>query len=475
MTSRERVPTGIDGLDLILGGGVLRGHCVLVEGTPGSGKTTFGLQFIHGGILRHGEAGLVVTFEQSPEQIYRDAANFGWDIPALEAENRVRVVCTSPEVLRDQLRRPEGLLDGWIRDLGVRRMLIDGFSQLEVLAGENLAEQRALFLGLLNALKQRGLTVFVTREASEGEAEGGSFAGFISDAVVRVTNIAERWGERRSRYVEVLKTRGQEHVSGRHAFRFGPDGIRVFPILAPPEAANPPAEDLAPTGVSGLDHLLGGGAPRPASILVSGETGTGKTILGLQFLREGARRGEPGLLFLYQETPAQVARVAASFGWDLARLAAEGRLRTVYAPFAGLSLSEHLWSVAAAAREVGARRIVFDSLSAMLHEVSAQPTLARERTDHLIRLTKAAGATALFIAEVPAGSAQISTYGVEESLVDAVVLLRATREGARRRRGIEVHKMRGAGHVMGEHRIRITPAGIKVFYRPTRGEERDEP
>lgn len=475
MTSRERMPTGIEGLDLILGGGVLRGHAVLVEGAPGTGKTTFGLQFIYQGILQHGEAGLVVTFEESPEQIYHDAANFGWNLPALEAENRLRVVCTSPEVLRDQLRQADGLLDGWIRDLNVRRMFIDGLSQFEALAGRSDMEQRALTVGLLNAVKQRGLTLFLTREAAEGEAEGSSFAAFVADAVIRVTNVPERWGGRRARYVEVLKTRGQAHVSGRHAFHFGEQGIVVFPILPLPEEESIPSDELVPTGVAGLDALLGGGMPRPSTLLVSGETGTGKTILGLQFLQEGARRGEPGILFLYQETPAQVARTAASFGWNLERLQADGHLGIFYSPFTHLSLSEHFWAIRSVACRRKARRIVFDSLSAMLHEVSDRPALVRERTDYLVRLTRAAGAVALFIAEVPAGSTQISSHGVEESLMDAVVLLQAIHEGGRCRRGIEVHKVRGANHVMGKHRMRITPAGIRVFYRPIKGGVPDEP
>ncbi len=470
----EKIPTGIEGLDLILMGGILQGQAVLIEGTPGSGKTTFGLQFIQEGILRCGEAGLVVTFEQFPAQIYRDAANFGWDLPALEAQNKLRVVCTSPDVLRDQLQHPEGLIDEWIQEMGVRRMLIDSMSHFEVLSGD-AAERRSLVMSLLNALKQRGLTVIATREVPTEEDPQLSFENYIVDAVIRVANVSERGTARRQRYVEVLKTRGQDHISGRHYFRFGPEGIEVFPSQVVPEGMEDRVGDrLVPTGVAGLDHLLGGGVPEPASVLLSGETGTGKTILGLQFLQHGAEHGEPGILFLYQESQAQVERVGASFGWDLARLLREGKIRVVNAPFTGLSLSEHLWTVRAEIEDMGAKRVVFDSLSAMLHEVTDRPHLAKERTDQIVRLTKGLGATAMLISEVPAGSGRVSTFGIEESLVDAVVLLRTMKEGARRKRGIEVFKARGTNHVMGEHRMRITPAGIKVFYRPARGVEHDD-
>ncbi|MDH7568911.1 MAG: ATPase domain-containing protein [Armatimonadota bacterium] len=465
----EKIPTGIEGLDLILLGGIVRGHSLLIEGTPGSGKTTFGIQFIHEGIVRFGEPGLIVTFEQFPVQVYRDAANFGWDLRALEVENKLRVVCTSPDVLRDQLQRSESLVDEWIRELGARRILIDSISHLEVLC-EQANTRRTLAASLLNALKHRDLTVFVTREAAAEDRYDVSFEDYVVDAVLRVANVPERVGARRSRSVEVLKTRGQDHLPGRHFFRFGPRGIEVFPLRAPLDSSEPdPNGPPLTTGVPGLDHLLAGGMPRGSSLLLSGETGTGKSILGLQFLNAGAQRDEPGLLFLYQEPRAQVERVAASFGWDLARLQAEGKLRIVSTPFAGLSLAEHFWTIRSEIRQVGARRVVFDSLSAMLHEVSDQPYLAKEHTDYLVRMTRALGASAILIAEVPAGSQRVSTYGVEEALVDAVVLLRATRDGARRRRAVEVYKARGLNHVMGEHRMRITPEGIKVFYRPAVG------
>jgi len=358
--------------------------------------------------------------------------------------------------------------------MGARRILIDSLSHFEALQGDP-AERRTLAVSLLNALKQRGLTIVATKEAPAEDDYGLSFEEYVVDAVIRVTNATDGETARRQRFVEVLKSRGQEHVSGRHYFRFGPEGVEVFPLQVVQNGAdNADEASVVPTGVEGLDHLLGGGLVRPAGMLLSGESGTGKTIFGLQFLSHGAARGEKGLLFLYQESPAQVQRVAASFGWDLARLQADGLLDVVYSPFATLSLAEHLWVVRAQMQETGAKRVVFDSLSAMLHEVSDHPYRAKERTDQLVRLTKELGAGAVFISEVPAGSERISTYGVEESLMDAVVLLRSTRDGPRRKRGVEIFKVRATNHVMGEHRMRITPTGIKVFYRPARGVERDD-
>ncbi len=465
---QDRIPTGIEGLDLILTGGFLRGQAVLLEGAPGTGKTTLGVQFIHAGAARHDEAGLIITFEQLPAQLYREAAQFGWDLPALEAADKLRVVCTSPQVLRDQLHGSDSVVDDWIRQTGARRLLIDSLSHLAAL-DRDPNEQRLLVVGLLNALKQRGLTVVATREVGpQGEASL-PFAGYVADTVIQVGRVAGR------RYLEVLKTRGQEHVAGRHPFRFGPEGIAVFPPPQVPDAPAPDAEaPLVSTGVAGLDHLLDGGLRRGASLLLGGESGTGKTILGVQFLLEGIQRGEPGLLCLSHETPASVERTTASFGWDLARPRAEGKLDVLEAPFATTCLAEHLWRIQEHLRRGGIRRVVFDSLSAMLHEVSHAPHLLRERVDQLVRLTRGQGATALFISELPGGSGQSSAYGVAEPLADAVVLLRSRREGTRRRRGIEVLKARGVNHVLGERRMRITPAGIQVFYRPTAGAEQED-
>jgi len=164
------IQTGIRGLDALLGGGILAGGTVLVEGAPGCGKTTFGLQYIHEGISRFDENGLVVTFEQFPEQMHRDALNFGWDLRELEKQDRLRIMCTSPEVLAKLLQQPDSLLDKVSSQLKVKRVFVDSVTHLEHLTDDR-KEQRAIVNGLLNSLKNRGFTTFLAKEIESRDEE----------------------------------------------------------------------------------------------------------------------------------------------------------------------------------------------------------------------------------------------------------------------------------------------------------------
>lgn len=138
----DKAPTGIKGLDELLYGGILRGNTVLVEGIPGAGKTTFGIEFIYRGITEFNETGVIVTFEELPESIYRDALNFGWDLKALETAGKLRILCTSPEVLVD----PEvNLIETVVREVGAKRILVDSISHFHNIINNPLLLRRSVY------------------------------------------------------------------------------------------------------------------------------------------------------------------------------------------------------------------------------------------------------------------------------------------------------------------------------------------
>ncbi|OIO95033.1 MAG: hypothetical protein AUJ92_08755 [Armatimonadetes bacterium CG2_30_59_28] len=461
------IQTGIRGLDALLGGGILAGGTVLVEGAPGCGKTTFGLQYIHEGISRFDENGLVVTFEQFPEQMHRDALNFGWDLRELEKQDRLRIMCTSPEVLAKLLQQPDSLLDKVSSQLKVKRVFVDSVTHLEHLTDDR-KEQRAIVNGLLNSLKNRGFTTFLAKEIESRDEEGDSFEAYIVDAVIRINNQLDEYNLRRRRTVEILKTRGQEHVSGQHPFRFADSGVQVFPLNFLTDLPEESWQELSriATGVEGLDQLLGGGIPSRSAVLLSGGAGTGKTICGLQFLMAGIRDSkERGILFSYEQTAAEIEAIAGGFGWDLKKHQDSGDLLLAHNYFTEVSLDEHLWDIQEAIQRTGARRIVLDSLTALLHPVSEHRYLVTEKVSQLVRLMKSLNCTAYFISSIPSGMDRVSTFGVEESLVDSVLLLETARDDTRRKRSVEVCKARGINHVMGERRMTIGPHGIEVYFR----------
>ncbi len=223
----DRVKTGIKGLDEMLFGGFLPETANLVEGAPGTGKTTFGMQFVYNGITLYDEPGLIITFEQFSQQYYRDAENFGWDFRGLERAGKLRVIMTSPEVTHADLETVGGRIQTMATEIGARRVLVDSISHFERLAGDPV-ELRSVLYSFINALKREGLTSILTRESStligETDAPEEDIA-FAVDSYVLL------------RYVEiesaihkallVLKLRGSDHAKDIRQFEIIPTGIEV--------------------------------------------------------------------------------------------------------------------------------------------------------------------------------------------------------------------------------------------------------
>jgi len=222
----QRVKTGIKGLDEMLHGGFLPQTANLVEGAPGTGKTTLGMQFIHNGISLYNEPGIILTFEEFPQQYYHDAATFGWDFRALERDGRLKVIMTSPEVSKLDLEQVGGMIETLANETGARRILVDSLSHFEKLTDDPV-ELRAIQYSFINALKREGLTAILTKESSAllGTADSDESIAFVADSYIML------------RYVEiesaihkallVLKLRGSDHDKDIRQFEITPRGIEV--------------------------------------------------------------------------------------------------------------------------------------------------------------------------------------------------------------------------------------------------------
>jgi circadian clock protein KaiC len=223
----ERVKTGIAGLDQMLGGGFLPQTANLVEGAPGTGKTTLGMQFIHNGITRFNQSGIILTFEEFPKQYYQDAANLGWDFRQLEKENRLRIIMSSPEVTKADLENIGGRIETVAEEIHAQRILVDSLSHFERLS-QDPVELRSILYSFINALKREGLTSVLTRESPAllGEATStDEDVTFVADSYVLL------------RYVEidsaihkallVLKLRGSNHAKDIRQFSITQKGIIV--------------------------------------------------------------------------------------------------------------------------------------------------------------------------------------------------------------------------------------------------------
>lgn len=223
----ERVRTGIEGLDQMLHGGLLPRTATLVEGAPGTGKSTLGMQFIHHGITQCDEPGLILTFEQFPQQYYRDAAAFGWDFRQLEKDGKLKIVMSSPEVSRLALEQAEGHIERLTRDLGARRVLVDSISHFERLTDDPV-RLRQLIYGFINGLKREGLTVVLTRESAAllGESEGyDEGVAFLVDGYILLRYVEMESAIHKA--LLVLKMRGSDHDHDIRQFTIRGDGLHV--------------------------------------------------------------------------------------------------------------------------------------------------------------------------------------------------------------------------------------------------------
>jgi len=287
-------------------------------------------------------------------------------------------------------------------------------------------------------------TLLVGEYTRESITEAPIFA--IADGIIQLDN--ESRGVQAYRNLEVLKMRGGDYFSGKHPFSITEDGVTVFPRVKMPPIPEtyPVGERRVSLGVPGLDEMAQGGVLSATSTLVVGSAGTGKTLLGLHFLLNGIRNGEPGLLVTLQETPSMLRVFASRYGWDLEKLEAEGLLHILYSSPVEIGVDEHAYMIHQTLAQSGARRVVIDSLKDI---ELATPDKVRYK-DYIYSLVndfRRQGISSLLTSEIPEmfGAFTVSRYGIS-FVADNVVLLRYVELESRISRAVSILKMRGSNH-----------------------------
>ena len=460
--------TGVTGLDEILGGGFQQGNSVLVQGTPGAGKSALGLQIIANGALKFDEPGIILSFEQFPEQLYRDALSFGWDFREMEKRGLLRIIFARRDDLHSSFAERESaaltlITDGTI-DLGAKRVLVDPvntFWQLPLPA----EEQRKVFIEFVMKLKGLRLTPILT---SDIDTRGGGPAHeeFAVDTIVRLDHIGSAFpGGARQRTIEIVKARGQGFTEGRHPFRIFDTGVSVTPFIhvAPPEnGASDQAADRCSTGIADLDALVHGGVLRGSSTMIAGMSGTGKSIIAAHFLAAGLGRGEKCVLVTLNERATQLVRNMDQRGTGFRDAARSGDLTIVRCEAPSVQLIELYYQLKDLLESQGATRVVIDGLRDMLLCSSSERESAyylslldglfcRHHVTSMLtwRVDDVAGLSSL--ASIP-----------HTALMDNIFYLGLVELESKLRKVIAIFKTRGESTDNALRELVITPSGVNV-------------
>ena len=463
----RKLPTGIASFDVIAKGGLPEKRTTLLSGTAGSGKTVFAIQFLAAGIRDGDEHGVFVTFEESAADIRTNMRSFGWNLEAWEREGKLAFVDASPDPQVETVESGEfdlgallARVEHAVRRVGASRVSVDSLGAVFSQFSDQSVVRRELFR-IASALKAMGVTALLTAERTEDYGPVARFGveEFIADNVMVLRNVLE--DEDRRRTIEILKFRGTDHQKGEFPFTIVPDGGLIVMPLSAMQLKQKSSDIRTSSGNAELDKMCGGGFFRDSVILVSGATGTGKTLTVTQFLNGGASVGERCLLLAFEESREQLFRNASGWGVDFDRLERDGMLRVVCNYPEMLGLEDWLLSIQRTVTEFKPRRVALDSLSA-LERVGTMRAF-REFVIGFTSFIKHQEITGLFTATTPSlmGGTSITEANIS-TLTDSIVLLRYVEMFGEMKRGITVLKMRGSIHDKGIREFTIDQKGMHL-------------
>ena len=462
--SIKKLPTGVLGLDEIVGGGLPEFSFNIIAGAPGSGKTTLAHQFVFANATPERPALYFTVLGESAIKMLRYQQQYTFFDPA-KLPNSIRFINLSQIVLEKDLGAVLAEIIKEVEKSNPAVVVVDSFrtmvrkpqgspSEMDL---QSFIQQLALFLASWQA------TTFLIGEYASDELRDNPIFT-VADGLFWLSQIAERNSVVRK--LQIVKLRGQASVPGLHTFRITDAGLQAFSRTfgLSGHKSKPPSQRRLSIGIPELDKLMGGGIPEGDSVLVTGASGTGKSVLATQFIAEGIRQGEPGIVAVFEERPQAYADRAGSFGLDLETPQKEGTLLILYLRPLDLSVDETMNEILDAVKRIGAKRLVIDSLAGF--EMALSPGFREDFRESLYRMIFALtgiGVTILSTVEVDESFTEFpfSTYSIS-FLTDDIIRLRYVSIDGQLRKILVIIKMRGGDHSQDIREYEITSQGMIV-------------
>ncbi|HEY8578026.1 MAG TPA: ATPase domain-containing protein [Devosia sp.] len=463
--AQDKAMIGVPGLDNILVGGLARGHLYLLEGSPGTGKTTIALSFLLEGHQR-GEKGLYVTLSETEGELRLTANSHGWEIDdkfevfelappesLLDSEQQQTLLYSSDLELGEATKSMFAAVEQAKPD----RIVLDSLSEIRLLAQSSLRYRRQILL-LKHYFARNGATVLMLDDLTSDANDKTVHS--VAHGVIRLDELAPTYGAERRR-LRVIKYRGQAYRGGYHDFTIKHGGVSVFPRLVANEHRT--IYDRAPltSNIAELDALVGGGIERGSSTLVLGPSGSGKSLLTLHFARAAVERGEKAALFIFDEELGLLFNRAKAMGIDLEGLQDRGDLIIEQVDAAELSPGEFAHQVRERVAHAGVKTVVIDSLNGYQAAMPEEQSLLLHMHELLQYLNRQGATTFITVAQHGLVGDMKSPVDITY-LADSVILLRYFEAVGRVRRAISVIKKRSGQHEDTIREYRIGSNGISI-------------